>query len=254
MMKSRYLTIAALAFAVAAPVSAQTYYGHDLTGGPGIRAANVNALAARTSFLASLTGVGTEDFEGFAAGATPPIALVFPGAGTATMNVGGAGIMRSTVCCGTNGVGRYPTSGTKWYETSSSTVTGSSFSIDFSAPVAAFGFYGTDIGDFGSSLTLRFFLFGGGTYDYLLPYVPSCCGGSVRDGSLLYAGYINTTTFTRVEFIGSAAPSSADFFGFDDMTVGSRESVTGVVPEPASIALVATGLLGLLAVSRRRRA
>jgi hypothetical protein len=104
-----------------------------------------NADGTQAAFLANLVGVGTETFEGFADGSDAPLAVTFPGAGTATLL--GSGFI-DNVPSGTNGVGRFPISGNQYWDSSFS------FSINFSAPVAAFGFYGVDIGDFSGHLTL----------------------------------------------------------------------------------------------------
>ena len=120
--------------------------------------------------------------------------------------------------------------------------------------MAAFGFYASDIGDFGSQLSLRFSLFGGGFVDWALPYIASNGADSQRDGSLLFAGFIaETGGITGVQFLGT---SSDDIFAFDDMTIGSLEQVVPprITPEPASIVLMVTGLAGVFGIARRRKA
>jgi hypothetical protein len=246
--------LGASAFALllsAAPVDAQVYFGSDNTGSSSTRATLVNSTAAQASFLAQLTGVGTETFEGFAVGTATPLNLAFPGAGTATLS-GGSNACVSHIlwsACsnrvnestpgGTNGFGRYPISGSNYFE-----VDAGNFRIDFSSSVAAFGFYGVDIGEFGGTLALRFFDGGSVLYEQAVDI-------ETGDGSAFYFGYINSANpFTAVEFVRGGA--GGDIFAFDDMTIGSREQVSRV-PEPASAALVLTGLAALGVVARRRR-
>lgn len=248
MQTRKSLAVAALALFAAAgtaqaqcPVGPPCFFGLDATGSASTRATNVNALAARNAFFANLVGVGTEDFETRSGGA--PLVLTFVGAGTATLNGSGSVVIQGA---GTNGAGRYPSSGTKFWETTSSANNANTFTVDFDAPVAAFGFYAADIGDFGSQLSLVFHLTDLTTTTWTLPYV----AGSYLDGSLMYAGYYTTgLAFTSVDFQGT---STDDVFAFDDMTVGSIDQVVPT-PEPASMVLVATGLVGVAAAARRRR-
>lgn len=221
-------------------------WGLDANGSEGTRATNVNALAARTSFFSNLVAVGTEDFEGFAAGTTPPPALAIDFGAAGTASIFGDATVRNQVA-GTNGFGRYPTSGERYLEAASGT-SGSTntFRIAFSDPVAAFGFYGVDLGDFSSNVTLRFSLLGGGVRDWELPYEVPLAGGNIQ-----YAGVIDTRLFTSVEFIASEGTATGDFFAFDDFSIGSLEQVS-LVPEPASFALISFGLVGLAGVARRR--
>jgi len=226
------LTVGAASSGSAAPI---TFFGEDLGQGENVRlAATPNADAARNAFFANLVGVGTETFEGFSAGTGAPLAVNFGAAGTATL--GGSGEVAS-VPTGTNGVGRYPISGDNYWET------GAAFTITFSDPVAAFGFYGIDIGDFGGQVTLT--LAGGGAQ---VVNVPNTVNG--RGGGVLYFGIIETLTFTSITFGNTAG--GVDFFGFDDFSIGSLEQVK--IPVPAALGLFGIALAGLGMAMRRRAA
>ena len=140
-----FLLASAAPSAVALPT---VFFGEDLNPG-GIVPVGGNAATARAQFLSQLVGVGNEDFETIPAGTVPHIDLSFPGSCgtiTATLSSTSGGVcdtVSGTVGgIGCNGFGRFPTSGDQWLHTSTE------FTIDFSSPVAAFGFYGTDIGDF----------------------------------------------------------------------------------------------------------
>lgn len=194
-----------------------TFFGEDLgLGETTALTAFPNATAAEANFFANLTGVGTETFEGFAAGTSTPLVLMFAGSGTATLN--GTGAVAAVPWGTSNGVGRYNVDGpgsSNYFETGTT-----SFTINFSTPVAAFGFYGIDIGDFSGQLMLTFL--DGTTRVIMVPHTVNGPGGSV-----LFFGYVNDNNpFTQIMFMDTD-PAGDDFFGFDRMTVGSVEQVIG---------------------------
>lgn len=63
-------------------------------------------------------------------------------------------------------------------------------------------------------------------------------------GARLFAGYVSTTLFSAVTFRATAPDDGIDF---------DRLQLAGVVPEPATFALLALGLAGVGAAVRRRR-
>jgi hypothetical protein len=212
-----------------------TYFGQDLNGSASTRLTSTPlASSAQSGFLSGLTGVGTESFESIPTGNYSGLNLTFPGAGSATLTGPAGSLSIVNLFSGTNGVGRYPTHGNRFLETTSG------MTINFTAPIAAFGFKATDVGDFGGKIILT--LSGGGTQVINLN---NATGGGA-EGSVLFFGVIGTSgsTFTSIQFSNTAA--GTDFFGFDEMTVGSPQQVVlNTVPAPAGAVLFAVGMAGL---------
>lgn len=252
------LLIAAATVGTAAPAQAfSLYFGEDLGKGEQVRlSATPNADGARDQFLSSLVGVGTENFERYSVETKAPLSISFGSAGTATLV--GNGFIDSVNPGATNGVGRYPISGNKYWEASNL------FGINFSKAVAAFGFYGVDIGDFEGQLTLT--LLNTLTNFQQTVTVPHTMQG--LGGGVIYFGLIaeSDEVFDRIVF-GNTAPG-VDFFSFDNMTVGSLEQVvptetvppggigeggpSEAVPEPLSMAGMILGG-AMLAGTRKLR-
>lgn len=230
-------TVLALALSGAANAAPIVYFGENQSPGASVSGA---PLTARNSFFAQLTGNSTENFEGFTVEAQPT-SLSFTGsAGTISANFApSSGIICATgASC--DGFGRFATSGSKWFDVSSA------FSATFSTPIAAFGFYGTDIGDINGQLTVELIRNGGPS-----SFLTVDNTARANNGSLLFWGVIDKNNpFDAIRFGNTA--SGSDFFGFDDMTIGDVEQVTGV-PEPATWAMMIVGMGAVGGALRRRR-
>ena len=245
--------LAGLTVAEAAP---RTFFGEDLQPGPcpagdpiceTVRLkSHPNADAARAAFLAALKGVGTESFESFVDDTTAPVVLGFPGVGgeviTAILH-GNGRIREITDPDGTNGRGRFPISGTKYYESASM------FTVEFTRPIAAFGFYGTDIGDFDGRVTVTYT--DGLTTTVMIPHTRLGLGGSV-----IYYGFIDVDhPFVSLTFGNtSSAGIVADAFGFDDMTIATAAQLDTPPPttnnsgEPGSVLVFSKFVVGTVQV------
>lgn len=222
----------------------QIFFGQDAGLGKNTRLVNLpNANAVRDRFLSNLVDVKTEDFEYYRAGCYQGLYVNFPETDTITLE--GQGCIRNFPT-GTNGAGRYPISGNRYWDTFSN------FSIIFPQPIAALGFYAADIGDFNGQLTLTF-KNDTSTTTLAIDTSLNCPDRSVncQDGSVLYYGAIAqhpSEFFTEVIFgnIGQ----SGDFFGFDDLSIGSLKQLEPTeppksIPEPTSaLATLAFGILG----------
>ena len=219
--------------AATAPV---TFFGEDvnLAGDP-VQPTPTQSNAARASFFAHLAGAGTESFEGFPAGEEAILVAPFPGAGTATVTGG-------MVTGGENIAGRYPTTGEKYLNAYSP------IRMQFSSPVAAFGFYATDVCDFGGQLSLQLTALSGEVVNLIVPGSTGVDGSTT--GSILYFGFYDLEkTYTSVLFDNG---DYADIFGLDDFSIASAGQASPV-PEPTAWALLTAGFALLGSAIRRRR-
>jgi hypothetical protein len=241
--------LAGMGAAHAAPT---TYFGNNAADQFAFGTVPVGsaAVAERVKFLAALGSQASESFS------TATAATVFGGTAVLSQAAGATGKIES-VKIGPGGVfpGRFnttpdPVTGVvgdgKWWNTSST------FSITLNSTTAnAFGFFGTDFGDFNG--TLKFDLFMGNAMvrsDVLIPG-----DGGRQNGSLMFYGYTDDQmNFDKVVFKISQVspnPNLQDFIGFDDVVLGKLSGSASGVPEPTSLALVALSL-GLLGASSRR--
>ncbi len=215
------------------------------------------ASAAEAQFLAFLVGVGTENFEGFEVKQGQPLDLFFPGAGMATLS-GSSGEIRQ-LNKGNADFGRYGVTDNgdpeQYWQVRAGTSTGD-FDITFdNGPdgIAAFGFWGVDLGDFGGTLQLSIMTTEGTMEDFLVPHTVGSMASN--GGSVVFWGVIaeeGDPGFTMVDFLTTEVdPGFKETFAFDDFTIGSREQIEPPIPEPATALLIGVGLLGL-GMSRRR--
>lgn len=211
------------------------------------------AAAAQTSFLASVTSVGTENFDGKPLGDGQPdlsLSATFTGS-TGPVTASLIGENRFVVDDATgNSAGRFDTtragataSDRKFLEVEDA------LTINFSTAINAFGFYATDFGEFANKLSVTLYLADGTPVTEELSIT-----GSESDGSLVFWGFVQsdpTISYSAIKIVGS---SSDDFFGIDDMMVGNfKPGTPSDVPEPITALLALAALAAAGAVRRARR-
>lgn len=228
-----------------------------------IGSASQAAITTYNSFAGFSGGVlgtiGTENFDGFTGtnGPTPPAA------NSLTYNFGATGVTATASYTGTSYVNNWTTGSSPISAPNhlfvSNNVTPGSFTINFSAPISAIGFYVTDAGDIGpggeentptnptagnpDDFTVT--LSSGSTY--AIPTSGNLSGTTNYFGIVDNMGSFNSVTLDH-QFIG-------DLFVVDDISVVAFAPTGGggAVPEPTSASIWACMLLGGLGFIRRRR-
>jgi hypothetical protein len=260
------LGLAAAAVGASVQAAPIPVYGMDPgTGGPGIPS-NSKAVEAANSLKAQILDgtLKTQGLEGLSVG-NPPSTLAF---GTATAAVSGGGLIDNNPFDEGDPdefLGRFNTTagGANFWETNSS------FSLDFGTTFSfsAFGFYGTDFGDFDGIFQLDLLTVDNQVRTWCLfgmdPASGSCRGRSsnpspadqTQNGTLEFIGFFDNTTSYRGLRFTITQSGQDDFLGFDDFFLGDVAQTPPVdLPEPGSLALVGASLLGLAAARRRKTA
>lgn len=220
---------------------------------------SATVAGARSGFEAQFAAgtIKRENFSGVATGDVTDagVANLFPtNTGVGSLSVDTNETTGVAFVKNDNSTGRFDTTCStppngcvqQWFETSGV------FMIDFGDSYSGFGFYATDVGDFAGSLLVE--LFQG---QNVAATRSTSFSGDASNGALMFLGlFDDTVTFTgaRISIVQAATdPESFDFVGFDDLVIGNAPvNGNGTVPEPASLVLISTGLLGLAALRRRR--
>ncbi|NEO27505.1 MAG: PEP-CTERM sorting domain-containing protein [Kamptonema sp. SIO4C4] len=213
-----------------------------------------NASQAEQDFLTNLNNPITETFEGFQDQTNSPLTLNFGLTGTAQLQ--GNGFIQQLPPGTTNGFGSYPISGEKYWETN---VAQNSLTLEFSKPVAAVGFYGVDVGNFGGNLQLNLTRTDGTTTTLKVPNTLGSFPSNPTQGSVLFFGFIAENPAELLASMSFNMMSvSSDPFGFDNLTLSGFNQVKPPdpphpIPEPSHwlSLLIVGGCLTFISGKRR---
>ncbi len=250
-----------------------TYFAEDLIGGANGagntgRAPSTLSGAEYARFITDLgigADYGIENFERFtgnspsgSAASTIALLLEFERVTSSgflplTAKLNGVGQVAEILDANKNSAGRFPVSvplgGDQYFDTNFASL---GFSINFSSPVDAFGFFGTDAGDFDGLIRVTVTHADMSQAVIDVPHSRSGTTGEVANSlnaALMFFGVRSTSPVVNVAFANVG--QRPDRFGFDNLVVAQQS--TTIVPEPSSSILAASGALLGLALRRRRR-
>lgn len=249
-------TVLALALATAG-LSAQaelvTKTGVRNTSSTAAPTADDGAGAAFDDFKKFVTITGTETFSGN--GFQPGAPLDFPFTLTstilgATFDCAETDVTRACFVKGEAATGRYDiTKDTDARFLESELRTTGAIKLSFATAISAFGFFGTDIGDFGSGFKLKLTDSDGNETELeILADDDNNQNNNPVGGNLRFFGFYQTgpTKYSSIEFLND---NTGDVFGLDNISVGT---FNGTTPEPTTLALLGLALTAG-ALARRRR-
>ena len=202
-----------------------TYTGFDL--GSGSTATNTNSDAAALAFDTATGFLPKITFESSPLGPFSSL-VVAPGVTLTGSDIGGSNqtIINTTLCtnalCGYN----ITLGGSQW-----ASLYGGSVTFTFTTPISAFGAYFTGVQVPGINISF----FDGSSQSVPIP-------GDYNNGGTAFVGFTDTAAnISSVTIVGLN-----DIIGVDDVRYG------GTTPEPGTLVMFGSGILGLAGVLRRK--